>query len=107
MSEPKMPPILSHKHHDASSAFTPESLLREARRQKGLSTGTVPGICVLDPDGDIVRHLRATGRAERHLGWAEVTLMRNRQPEAKSSSAISTANAAPTAQPTIPYSCPS
>jgi uridine phosphorylase len=70
VSEPKIPPILSHKHYDTSSAFTPESLLREARRQKGLSTGTVPGICVLDPDGDIVRHLRARGRAERHLSWA-------------------------------------
>src|SRR5680860_1665875 len=65
-----MPPILSHKHYDASSLFTPESLLREARRQKGLSSATVPEICILDPDGDIVRHLRAEGSAERHLGWA-------------------------------------
>jgi uridine phosphorylase len=65
-----MPPILSHKHYDASSAFTPESLLREARRQKDLSTAAVPRICVLDPDGDIVRYLRAAGRADRHPGWA-------------------------------------
>jgi hypothetical protein len=64
-----MPPILSHKHYDALSAFTPESLLREARRQKRLSTAPVPEICVLDPDGDIVRHLRAAGRADRHAGW--------------------------------------
>ena len=70
VSETKTPPILSHKHYDAPSAFTPESLLREARRQKGLSTAAVPEICVLDPDGDIVRHLRAAGRAERHPGWA-------------------------------------
>jgi uridine phosphorylase len=34
VSETKKPPIVSHKHYDASSAFTPESLLREARRQK-------------------------------------------------------------------------
>lgn len=65
-----MPPILSHKHYDASSAFTPESLLREARRQKGLAIAAVPEICVLDPDGDIVRHLRSAGHAERHPGWA-------------------------------------
>ncbi len=65
-----MPPILSHKHYDTASAFTPESLLREARRQKGLSTAAVPEICVLDPDGDIVRHLRTAGHAERHPGWA-------------------------------------
>ena len=70
MSETKLPSILSHKHYDAASAFTPESLLREARRQKGLSTAAVPEICVLDPDGDIVRHLRAAGRADRHPGWA-------------------------------------
>jgi uridine phosphorylase len=66
----KMPPILSHKQYDESSAFTPESLLREARRQKRLSTASVPEICVLDPDGDIVRHLRAAGRADLHPGWA-------------------------------------
>jgi uridine phosphorylase len=70
VSETKTPPILSHKHYDAASAFTPESLLREARRQKDLATASVPEICVLDPDGDIVRHLRAAGHAERHPGWA-------------------------------------
>ena len=70
MSETKKPPIVSHKHYDASSAFTPESLLREARRQKGLSPAAVPEICILDPDGDIVRHLRAAKRADRHAGWA-------------------------------------
>jgi hypothetical protein len=29
-----LPPILRNKHYDLASAFTPESLLREARRQK-------------------------------------------------------------------------
>ncbi len=70
MSKAKTPPILSHKRYDATSAFTPESLLREARRQKSLPTVAVPEICVLDPDGDIVRHLRAAGRADRHPSWA-------------------------------------
>jgi uridine phosphorylase len=65
-----VPPIIARKHYDAASAFTPESLLREARRQKSLPAATVPEICLLDPDGDIVRHLRATGRAARHPGWA-------------------------------------
>lgn len=63
------PPILSHKHHDAPSAFTPESLLREARRQKGAALQPVPEVCLLDPDGDIVRALNAAGRARRHAGW--------------------------------------
>ena len=34
---------------------------------------------------------------------AEVTLIRGRQPDANSSSAIRTPNAAPTAKPTMPY----
>jgi uridine phosphorylase len=64
------PPILSHKYYDAPSAFTPESLLREARRQKGLPVAAVPDVCVLDPDGDILRYLRAAGRSTRDAGWA-------------------------------------
>jgi hypothetical protein len=68
-NEPKLPPILSHKFYQASSTFTPEGLLRESRRQKGLSTGVVPEICILDPDGDIVRHLRVARDAKRHANW--------------------------------------
>jgi len=67
--EETTPPILADKHHDAPSAFTPESLLREARRQKGAEAVAVPKVCLLDPDGDIVRQLRAEGRARRHEGW--------------------------------------
>ncbi len=63
------PPILAHKHYRSPSAFTPESLLREARRQKGASAATVPKVCLLDPDGDIVRQLKADGRARPHDGW--------------------------------------
>lgn len=70
MTKNEAPPILSHKHYSASSAFTPESLLREARRQKSLAAADMPDVCILDPDGDIVRHLRATGRAARHPEWA-------------------------------------
>lgn len=64
------PPILTDKHYDAASAFTPESLLREARRQKGLARGTVPDVCVLDPDGDLVRRLRASSSLKRDNAWA-------------------------------------
>ena len=70
MSEAKTPPIFLHKRYEVPSAFTPESLLREARRQKGLANIAVPDICILDPDGDIVRHLRAAGSASLHPGWA-------------------------------------
>ncbi len=62
-------PILSEKHYEAPSAFTPESLLREARRQKSAVTESVPEVCLLDPDGDILRQIKAEGRARRHDGW--------------------------------------
>jgi hypothetical protein len=65
VSEAKAPPILRHKRYEAASAFTPENLLRQARRQKRLPNIAVPEICILDPDGDIVRNLRATERASR------------------------------------------
>src|SRR5712692_3683668 len=64
------PPILAHKHYSAASAFKPENLLREARRQKGLPAATVPEICILDPDGDMVRYLCDAGLAGRHPSWA-------------------------------------
>ncbi len=63
-------PIVDGKDHADPSAFTPESLLRESRRQKGLEAVRVPQVCVLDPDGDIVRHLVASGRAHRDPDWA-------------------------------------
>ena len=58
------------KAYEETSVFIPENLLREARRQRGLGEEPVPDVCVLDPDGDIVRHLRATGQATRHDDWA-------------------------------------
>jgi uridine phosphorylase len=62
-------PALAQKRIRAPSHFTPENLLREARRQKGLRPQAVPDVCVLDPDGDIVRHLVATGRARPERSW--------------------------------------
>lgn len=64
------PPILRDKNTIAPSVFTPEALLREARRQKNAPAGDVPEICVLDPDGDIVAHLIAEGLAARLAAWA-------------------------------------
>jgi len=69
MSDEKQPPILAGKEYNAPSAFTPESLIREARRQKSATVEPVPDICLLDPDGDIVRRLKSEGRARRHRGW--------------------------------------
>jgi uridine phosphorylase len=64
-----MPSIRENKNTSAPSVFRPEALLREARRQKGLAAVDVPKVCILDPDGDIVRRLRQTGQARPFEGW--------------------------------------
>ena len=63
-------PIVDGKDHEACSLFRPEALLREARRQRQLPLVAVPEICVLDPDGDVVRHLKRTGAGRIRQGWA-------------------------------------
>jgi uridine phosphorylase len=65
-----VPPILAQKHYKTPSAFTPESLLREARRQKQITDAGIPPICILDPDGDMVRRLLARGEARLDPAWA-------------------------------------
>ena len=70
---PDQPPLsclLAAKHYDSPSVFRPENLLREARRQRGVPERDVPAVCALDPDGDLVRALRGTGRARPAPGWA-------------------------------------
>src|SRR2546421_440626 len=64
-----MAPILDNKNPMSPSVFRPAALLREARRQKGLAAVDVPPVCILDPDGDIVRRLRHTGQARPFEGW--------------------------------------
>lgn len=64
------PPILGNKRYAEPTAFTAENLLREARRQKVLARVQVPRICVLDPDGDILRWLVRIRGIERESGWA-------------------------------------
>jgi uridine phosphorylase len=65
-----LPPILAGKDYRAASVFEPANLLREARRQKRVAEIPVPEICVLDPDGDILRALQHAGRAVLSPGWA-------------------------------------
>ena len=60
-------PLLQAKDYAEPSVFQPENMLREARRQKNVPFGTVPPVCVLDPDGDIVR---AIGPGHRNPFWA-------------------------------------
>src|SRR5690242_2643276 len=63
------PPILDQKDPSSPSVFQPAALLREARRQKVLPVVEVPAVCILDPDGDIVRRLRTDGRSKPFDGW--------------------------------------
>ena len=62
-------PLLENKSPTSPSVFSPSALLREARRQKGLATADVPPVCILDPDGDILRRLKKTGEAKRLETW--------------------------------------
>jgi uridine phosphorylase len=62
-------PLLENKSPAAPSVFSPAALLREARRQKNLATADVPPVCILDPDGDILRRLKNSGEAKRLDTW--------------------------------------
>ncbi len=62
--------ILENKIYGEPSVFLPENLLREARRQRNISEGRVPEICVLDPDGDLADYLLQTAAAELNEYWS-------------------------------------
>ncbi|WP_246983331.1 nucleoside phosphorylase [Halorientalis marina] len=68
-ADPDSSPLFEAKEFDESSVFSPEALLENARRQKDLPERSVPEICILDPDGDIVRQLSATGEAHKDEAW--------------------------------------
>jgi uridine phosphorylase len=62
-------PLPDNKNPSSPSVFLPAALLREARRQKRLARVDVPAVCILDPDGDIVRRLRHSGQAQPFENW--------------------------------------
>lgn len=63
-------PLTLEKDFGAEPVFTPENLLREARRQKRVPEGRIPPVCLLDPDGDVVRYLCGHGLATTSPAWA-------------------------------------
>ncbi len=69
-ADPPGPPIASIRDWDAPSVFQPENLLREARRQRGLPSGALPPLVVLDPDGDLARYVRHARGAAPVPAWA-------------------------------------
>ncbi|QAU12861.1 uridine phosphorylase [Halorubrum sp. BOL3-1] len=68
-SDSEASPLFEAKEFGEPSVFVPEALMENARRQKDLPERRVPDICVLDPDGDIVRQLAATGAAQKDETW--------------------------------------
>ncbi|MFT4945788.1 MAG: uridine phosphorylase [Natronomonas sp.] len=69
MNEQSESPLFGANAPEEPSVFEPDALLSEARRQKDLPERSVPEICILDPDGDVVRHLRETGQASEDRAW--------------------------------------
>ena len=63
-------PILENKCYRESSVFQPQNLLREARRQKQIPDCKIPEICILDPDGDLVKYLLEKDNAKKNECWA-------------------------------------
>lgn len=63
-------PILANKHYRKPSVFNPENLLKQARRQKSLPSGSVPEICILDPDGDLSLYIQDSSVGKRNPYWA-------------------------------------
>lgn len=70
LETPVAVPLIERADHLEPSVFQPGDMLSVARRQKGLEAGTVPPVCVLDPDGDLVDHVRARHGARRSAHWA-------------------------------------
>ena len=62
-------PLLKHAL-GAPSAFTPEVLLEAVRVERNLLRDPVPGVCVLDFDGDLTDWLVRTGIAHPYPAWA-------------------------------------
>lgn len=70
MKEPDNPPVINQKYYREQSVFKPANLLREARRQKNIPECPVSEICILDPDGDLVRYLKRVGETQKNSCWA-------------------------------------
>ena len=66
---PSSVPLLDHPLETAS-AFTPDALIAAVRRERGLSVKPIPGVCVLDFDGDLTDWLVLNRHAAPCSDWA-------------------------------------
>jgi hypothetical protein len=62
-------PFVNHREDDPS-AFTPESLIETVRTKRGLPSGPIPDVYVLEFDGDLTDALVAHGLATPCTAWA-------------------------------------
>jgi len=62
-------PIFKHDLN-ASTAFSPESVVNAVRSGKHIEPEPVPSVCVLEFDGDLTDWLVSTGRANPWKSWA-------------------------------------
>jgi uridine phosphorylase len=62
-------PLLRHPL-DAESAFTPQALIEAVRAEKGMTSVTVPEVCILEFDGDLTDQLLQSNAVERWKTWA-------------------------------------
>ena len=58
-SESTLESFFGVRDYAEKSVFQPENLIETAIKQKRLQREKVPDVCILDPDGDIVRYLVA------------------------------------------------
>lgn len=64
-----LPLLTTHALEDAS-VLTPDALMQEVRRLRGIPATPVPSICVLDFDGDLFDGLLRDGRGTAVASWA-------------------------------------
>ena len=69
MTDDSNPPILDHPLGHAS-AFTARDLIDDVRRRRQLPAENVPGVCILEFDGDLTDWLVKEGLARPFGGWA-------------------------------------
>lgn len=62
-------PLLQNIFCHDDSVFTVESLLENARRQKNIKKTTIPKVCILDPDGDVLDYLKKQDKITLNQSW--------------------------------------
>lgn len=61
--------FLLTNNYAETSVFKPGNLIGTAIEQKGLHKEKMPPVCILDPDGDIVRYLLKCGETTKSDNW--------------------------------------